>query len=433
MGGGGRATGPGRARGAGARRALLLHSGAGLPRQDQRHDRPCRHSGWRRPRRLRPVRLGALGLGRASSWLRWPALRPRRMAVVSDLRTGLPGGPTRARGATARWPSSSRPKAAWPSVLGHAVGHRRIPRPLAGARRDRVAPVGGPVRRGGLPAPGAFGVRPGAGRGRLGARRRRPPDRRRAPRPRRGHPEEVSRGRRRTGGARPCRPDRQPRGGPGRPRAGRRARAGRRRAGGRGGGGGRRRRRRGPAHDRRTSRGPGGPTARPASRPVADAGRGTAARDLAYAVFLSWRGMLRREPPRRPDPERPDAPAMPAYRGVEVRLQRQPLHGVRLPPPAAHPDLPLLSVGRPDGAGADGRPPGDRGHLHHRPAGVQPLAPDGGGGHRFRRRWTVPGRDDRCRPRCRGRRHQGGDDLPAPLQRRGCTQLLLEGPTAVRR
>ena len=32
--------------------------------------------------------------------------------------------------------------------------------------------------------------------------------------------------------------------------------------------------------------------------------------DLAYAVFLSWRGMLRREPPRRPDPERPDAPAM---------------------------------------------------------------------------------------------------------------------------
>lgn len=31
--------------------------------------------------------------------------------------------------------------------------------------------------------------------------------------------------------------------------------------------------------------------------------------DLSYAVFLSWRGMLTREPPRRPDPERPDAPA----------------------------------------------------------------------------------------------------------------------------
>jgi uncharacterized OB-fold protein/3-hydroxy-3-methylglutaryl CoA synthase len=43
-------------------------------------------------------------------------------------------------------------------------------------------------------------------------------------------------------------------------------------------------------------------------RPVAqlvDEGRS----DLAYAVFLSWRGMLHREPPRRPDPERPDAPA----------------------------------------------------------------------------------------------------------------------------
>jgi hydroxymethylglutaryl-CoA synthase len=31
--------------------------------------------------------------------------------------------------------------------------------------------------------------------------------------------------------------------------------------------------------------------------------------DLSYAVFLSWRGILQREPPRRPDPERPDAPA----------------------------------------------------------------------------------------------------------------------------
>jgi hydroxymethylglutaryl-CoA synthase len=33
-------------------------------------------------------------------------------------------------------------------------------------------------------------------------------------------------------------------------------------------------------------------------------------RDLPYAVYLTWRGSLRREPPRRPDPERPDAPAM---------------------------------------------------------------------------------------------------------------------------
>ena len=30
--------------------------------------------------------------------------------------------------------------------------------------------------------------------------------------------------------------------------------------------------------------------------------------DLTYAAFLSWRGQLHREPPRRPDPERPGAP-----------------------------------------------------------------------------------------------------------------------------
>lgn len=33
------------------------------------------------------------------------------------------------------------------------------------------------------------------------------------------------------------------------------------------------------------------------------------ARDVDYARFLTWRGHLRREPPRRPDPERPGAPA----------------------------------------------------------------------------------------------------------------------------
>jgi uncharacterized OB-fold protein len=30
--------------------------------------------------------------------------------------------------------------------------------------------------------------------------------------------------------------------------------------------------------------------------------------DLDYATFLTWRGRLQREPPRRPDPVRPDAP-----------------------------------------------------------------------------------------------------------------------------
>jgi hydroxymethylglutaryl-CoA synthase len=31
--------------------------------------------------------------------------------------------------------------------------------------------------------------------------------------------------------------------------------------------------------------------------------------DLSYATFLMWRGQLRREPPRRPEPDRPAAPA----------------------------------------------------------------------------------------------------------------------------
>jgi len=47
---------------------------------------------------------------------------------------------------------------------------------------------------------------------------------------------------------------------------------------------------------------------RAGARPVADLVTDGRA-DLAYPVFLSWRGMLLREPPRRPDPERPDAPA----------------------------------------------------------------------------------------------------------------------------
>jgi hydroxymethylglutaryl-CoA synthase len=32
--------------------------------------------------------------------------------------------------------------------------------------------------------------------------------------------------------------------------------------------------------------------------------------DLSYATFLTWRGQMRREPPRRPDPERPGAPTV---------------------------------------------------------------------------------------------------------------------------
>ncbi|HEX2040802.1 MAG TPA: OB-fold domain-containing protein [Acidimicrobiales bacterium] len=43
-----------------------------------------------------------------------------------------------------------------------------------------------------------------------------------------------------------------------------------------------------------------------------------ARRDLAYATFLTWRGLLRREPPRRPDPERPAAP--PSFRSEDWKF-----------------------------------------------------------------------------------------------------------------
>jgi 3-hydroxy-3-methylglutaryl CoA synthase/uncharacterized OB-fold protein len=41
---------------------------------------------------------------------------------------------------------------------------------------------------------------------------------------------------------------------------------------------------------------------------------GSSVRDLSYTQFLGWRGMLQREPPRRPDPDVPAAP--PSYRNV---------------------------------------------------------------------------------------------------------------------
>lgn len=40
--------------------------------------------------------------------------------------------------------------------------------------------------------------------------------------------------------------------------------------------------------------------------PVAEQASG--GRDVAYATYLTWRGLLHREPPRRPEPERPSAP-----------------------------------------------------------------------------------------------------------------------------
>jgi 3-hydroxy-3-methylglutaryl CoA synthase/uncharacterized OB-fold protein len=50
--------------------------------------------------------------------------------------------------------------------------------------------------------------------------------------------------------------------------------------------------------------------AREAGVPTVAAQAGGGRDDLAYPTFLTWRGQLRREPPRRPDPERPGAPTV---------------------------------------------------------------------------------------------------------------------------
>ena len=90
-------------------------------------------------------------------------------------------------------------------------------------------------------------------------------------------------------------------------------------------------------------------------------------------------------------------------RGVEVRVHRQPLPGVRHPSPAAAARVREVPRGRQDDARSHGRHAGHHRHVHGGPAGVLALAADGGGRARLRGRRAVPVRDD-------GRRSQGGED-----------------------
>ena len=51
------------------------------------------------------------------------------------------------------------------------------------------------------------------------------------------------------------------------------------------------------------------PTSSPSAAPrIPVAGQLEAGRDVLYATYLTWRGMLDREPPRRPEPDRPAGP-----------------------------------------------------------------------------------------------------------------------------
>ena len=261
--GGGGPPGVGRRRGPGPRRPLLLDPGAGLPGQDQRHHHPRRLGAAGQLGGLRPRRLGAVGVGHPhpvgaergatpgdGGHLR-PAHRPGR---------GSGGEPGRGRRGGLRL----RPRGRGGRGDRPGVGHRRVPRPLAGARRVRLPPVGGALRRGGLPARRPVRLRRGARRGRAQGRRRRPSGGGRAPRPGGGLAAEGAERDRRSGRPRLRAPDREPRRRPGRAGPGRRVGAGHPGPGDRGGRTGRRGRRPGAPDHRRAHRGASQHAARPA-------------------------------------------------------------------------------------------------------------------------------------------------------------------------
>ena len=94
------------------------------------------------------------------------------MAVLADIRTGLPGSADERDGGdgAAAFVFGWRGRRRGPAGAGrdHRAGlrHRRVPGPVAGARRGRLAGVGGTVRRAGVrPAGrGGHGRRPETGR-----------------------------------------------------------------------------------------------------------------------------------------------------------------------------------------------------------------------------------------------------------------------------
>ena len=141
--------------------------------------------------------------------------------------------------------------------------------------------------------------------------------------------------------------------------------------------------------------------------------------------------MLDREPPRRPDPERPAAPAVVPARATGSSAS-----------PASRCDA--------TAARATCRPPrvcvkcravdqmvperladvqGHHRHLHRRPAGLLAEPARRGRRDRLRRRRPVPVRAHRRRPGHGHDRRPGRDDVPAAVHRRRRAQLLLEGPT----
>ena len=64
--------------------------------------------------------------------------------------------------------------------------------------------------------------------------------------------------------------------------------------------------------------------------------------DVAYARYLSWRGLLEVQPPNRPEPNRPSSSAV-AARGVaapSATARRRPAPAAATRPPPPHPPAP---------------------------------------------------------------------------------------------
>ena len=91
---------------------------------------------------------------------------------------------------------------------------------------------------------------------------------------------------------------------------------------------------------------------------------------LEYATFLSWRGFLDREPPRRPDPDPVAAP--PAQRRAAWKFGLVAARCTRCGTRSLPPDrvLPAVPRGGRDGPRAARRRARDRDHLHRGPAGL---------------------------------------------------------------
>ena len=397
-----------RARGRASRRPLLLHTGTGVPRQDERvgdprRARPARGGRRVRPRRARCARVSPRcdrrrGARRRGAG-RWPWCRTSAPAS--------PARPTSATAATGRWRSCSATTARWPRSSPRRA--RRASSSTGGARRARRS----------------------RSSGRSGSARRStcPWSRRRSPRPSKDAGVSTDDVDHLIVAGLHARAVKATAIG---------ARCARRRAG-----------RRPAAHASATSAPPRrrscSPTCSNAPTPgqlvavvvladgadvtllrttaalvdaratrdateLATVGRASvdAGRDdLPYARFLTWRGELRREPPRRPDPERPGAPA--TWRSTAWRsgfeASRCLACGFRHLPPTRV----CLKCGRSTRwscerlADVQGR----GGDVHDRPPGVQPVAAGGRRGRRLRRRRPLPLRDDRRRPRRRSRSARG--------------------------